>query len=92
MLKGTEKLFPEGYEEFVEDMIEHAEADDLPVTIMLQDIKDFSIKDFEDFFFDFERDTGLELFGSMFMCDDCGRMHLTIEIDDPGKDENTLVQ
>ena len=91
MLAGTKKLFPTDYKKFTEAMIGAAEKDDLPVALQLDDIQDFTLKDIQDMFYEFHRDTSLEITGTLFTCDDCGRLHLLLRVDYP-EEEETIVQ
>ena len=91
MLQGTKKLFPTDYAKFTKAMISAAEDDELPVTLQLDDIKDFTLKDLQDLFLEFHQDTGLDIQGNIFMCNDCGRMHLMLEVDYTDK-EPTMLQ
>ena len=45
MLPGTKKLFPTDYRRFVESMMEAVEKDSLPVTLQLDDLKDYIMGD-----------------------------------------------
>lgn len=92
MLEGTKKLFPTDYEKFKAAMIEAANEDTLPVALQLNEIKNYTLKDFEDTFAEFQRDTGLEITGSFFICQDCGQLHVLIEVDYPEYEEPTLLQ
>ena len=66
MLEGTRKLFREDYEQFKEAMISAANDDELPVCLQLNDIRDFTLMDFQDAFSDFSMETELEMKGSFF--------------------------
>lgn len=90
MLQGTKRLFPTDYGKFVEAMIEAAEEDALPVMLQLEDIKDFTLKDLQDLFYEFNNDTGLYIDGHIFLCEDCGAMHLVLEIDYPEESDTPL--
>jgi len=93
LLNGTKKLFPTDYHIFKEAMIAAAEEDSLPVVLELKDIKNFTLNDFEETFFEFQKDTGLDITGSMAICPDCGRLHVFVEVDYPEEEEeNTLWQ
>ena len=92
LLKGTKKLFPTDFEKFKEAMIEAAEDDSLPVALQLNEIKDFTLKDFEEAFSEFRLETGLDITGSFFCCPDCGRLHVVIEVDYPEEESTTLLQ
>lgn len=92
MLNGTKRLFPTDFVEFKEAMIESAEDGTLPAYLQLDDVRDFTLKDFQDAFYEFERDTGLSIAGSLFMCEECGRLHVMIEVDYPDEEENKLLQ
>lgn len=87
MLEGTKKLFPSDYMDFVETMVDAADSGDLPIGLQLQGSKDFTLNDFQDFFLDFKYDTGLDITGTIFLCPDCGELHLLIEVNYPGEDE-----
>ena len=80
MLEGTKKLFPKDYEQFKEAMISAANDNSLPVSLQLDDIRNYTLKDLQDMFSDFIIDTGLEINGSLFFCHDCGKLHLILEI------------
>ena len=43
-------------------------------------------------FYEFRRDTGLDIYGTLFMCNDCGNMHLLLEVDYPKEDEERILQ
>lgn len=92
MLEGTKKLFPTDYKKFKATMMNAAEAETLPVALQLNEIKDFTLKDFEQAFSEFQRDTGLDIVGSFFLCPDCGQLHVMIEVDYPQYEEPTLLQ
>ena len=92
MLPGTKKLFPTDYEKFKKAMLSAAENDELPVVLQLGDVKDFTLKDFQDTFNDFQRETGLEVTGSMFLCDHCDRLHLNLEFSLPAMNEMIPLQ
>lgn len=87
MLKGTKKLFPTDYRSFTEGMTRAAGAGELPVSLQLNDIRDYTLKDFQDVCIDFNRDTGLELQGTFGYCRRCGKMHLFLHVDWPEKEE-----
>ena len=92
MLQGTKKLFPTDYKKFAEAMIEAAETDQLPISLQLDNASDFMFKDVQDMFRDFQNDTGLDIVGSMFLCEECGRLHLLIHVDYPEEKEETILQ
>ncbi len=92
MLNGTKKLFPTEYQKFKEAMIKAAEDDSLPVMLQLNDVKDYALKDFEEAFFEFNQDTGLDISGMFFLCNDCGRLHVALEVNYPEEEEKTLLQ
>lgn len=92
MLNGTKRLFPTDYEKFKTAMTEAAKEDDLPVALQLQEIKDFTLKDIQEMFYEFHNDTGLDITGSLFLCDDCGKLHLMLEVDYPEAEEGTMIQ
>lgn len=90
LLEGTKRLFPTDYENFVNAMIEAAEEDELPIMLQLDDIKDYTLKDIQDMFFEFKQDTGLDIEGHLFTCEECGRLHLLLEVDYPEEDNLPL--
>lgn len=81
MLEGTKRLFPTDYERFKDAMIEAANNEELPISLQMDEIQNFTLKDFQDTFYEFERDTGLSIIGSLFICPECGRLHVLIEVD-----------
>ena len=91
MLNGTKKFFPHDYDYFVDSMIDAAEEDNLPVGLQLDDIKDFTLKDIQELFYEFKRDTSLDITGHLFTCNECGRLHLLLEVNFPDE-EPTLLQ
>ena len=92
MLEGTRKLFPDDYERFKEAMILAANEDDLPVSLQLNDIRDFTLKDFQDAFSDFNMETGLEMNGSLFFCHDCRKLHLMLEVSRERTEDTRILQ
>ncbi len=48
MMEGTKKLFPKDYEQFKEAMISAANDNSLPVSLQLDDIRDYTLKDLQD--------------------------------------------
>ena len=92
MLAGTKKLFPTDYKDFTEAMIEAAEDDELPVALQLDKLDNITLKDIQDMFYDFTKDTSLNITGALFMCEDCGKLHLLVEVTPPKIDENRILQ
>ena len=92
MLTGTKKLFPTDYKDFTEAMIEAAEEDELPVALQLDNLNDIALKDIQDMFYDFKKDTSLDITGALFICEDCGQLHLLVEITQPKLDKNRILQ
>lgn len=92
MLNGTKKLFPTDYEKFKKAMTAAAEEEELPVALQLDEIKDFTLKDIQEMFYEFHNDTGLDITGTLFLCNDCGRLHLLIEVTYPENNENNIIQ
>ena len=86
MLEGTKKLFPNDYKDFVDAMIEAAEEDELPIMLELKDPERFTWKDFKDMMYEFKRDTSLDITCNFFLCNDCGQMHLFVEVDFPDEE------
>lgn len=91
MLEGTKKLLPTDYKKFTDAMIEAAEGEDLPVVLQLKDINNYTLKDVQDLFYDFRRDTSLDITGNLFICEKCGKLHLQIAVDYL-EEEPTLLQ
>ncbi len=87
MLEGTQKLFPKDYESLKSAMLEAAENGNLPLTLQLTSPTKFNFQNFQDLFMDFEYDTGLIMTGTFFICNDCGELHVMIEVDYPDEDE-----
>ena len=92
MLEGTKKLFPKDYEHFKASMINAADDDELPVTLQLRDIKDFTLKDIQDLFVEFNLETGLEMNGTLFLDDDTGLLQLQMMIDRPENPVKRILQ
>ena len=92
MLEGTKRLFPTDYKAFTEAMVEAANDDDLPVALQLDDLKDYTLKDIQDMFYEFHRDTSLEITGNLFLCKDCGKLHLLVEVNYPDEEEEKILQ
>lgn len=92
MLPGTKKLFPKDYRKFVESMKEAAEKGELLVTLQLDDLKDFTLNDFQDLFIEFQQDTDLDIYGQLHLCEECGRMHLQLTVDHPEEKPKKLLQ
>ena len=92
MLEGTKKLFPTDYDRFKEAMVSAAEANDLPVALQLDDIKDYTLRDYQDLFADFTLETSLEMEGSFFLCRDCGKLHLRLVINCLKREEKHILQ
>ena len=91
MLNGTKKLFPTEYKKFTESMISAAEEGELPVALQLDDIGSVTLKDIQEMFYDFKNDTSLDITGTLFLCNDCGRLHMITEVNYPEK-QNTILQ
>ena len=85
MLAGTRKLFPTDFTRFKTSMLKAAEEGELTVTLQLSDLKDFTLTDLQDLLIEFQLETGLDMKGSLFLSDDDGRMHLTLEVNYPEK-------
>lgn len=92
MLEGTGKLFADDYECFKENMISTANENDLPVILQLNDIRDFTLKDFQDAFYEFGMETGLEMSGTFFFCHNCGKLHLMIEVSRDRMEDERILQ
>ena len=92
MLEGTKKLFPKDYDKLREVMIQAAEQDKLPIALSLEEDKGFTLKDFRDLFYDFKKDTGLQMTATLYSCDVCDELHTIIEIDMPEVINNGMVQ
>ena len=45
MLEGTKKLFPKDYQRFKDAMISAADDNSLPVTLELDEIRDYTLRD-----------------------------------------------
>ena len=92
MLEGTRKLFPKDYEHFKASMINAADDGELPVTLQLSDIRDFTLRDVQDLFVEFNLETSLEMNGMLFLNDDTGLLQLQVQIDRPEKPVKTILQ
>lgn len=93
MLEGTKKFFPTEYDKFKNAMKEAAEKEELPALLQMDDLSNLSLNDLQDLFYEFNYDTGLSIEGHVFTCDECGMLHLMIEINYPEeKEEKRLLQ
>jgi hypothetical protein len=90
MLDGTKKLFPTEYKNFIQAMKSAAEDGNLPVALQLEDVGNVTLKDVEEMFCDFKRDTSLDITGMLFLCNDCGRLHMITEVTYPEKKPTIL--
>ena len=92
MLEGTKRLLPNEYEKFKASMISAADDGELPVTLKLRDIKDFTLKDVQDLFVEFSLETGLEMNGFLSLDDSTGLLQLQVQVDRPENPGNTYLQ
>ena len=92
MLEGTKRLLPNEYEKFKVSMISAADDGELPVTLQLSDIKDFTLKDVQDLFVEFSLETGLEMIGLLSLDDSTGMLKLQVQVDRPENPGNTYLQ
>ena len=92
MLEGTKRLMPNEYEKFKVSMISAADDGELPVTLQLSDIKDFTLKDVQDLFVEFSLETGLEMIGLLSLDDSTGMLKLQVQVDRPENPGNTYLQ
>ena len=91
MLNGTRKLLGDEYPDFVETMINAAEDDELPIALHINESVDITTNDLYDLMYEFHRDTGLDMVTTLFICNDCGRLHAVVEVN-YSDDENTMIQ
>jgi hypothetical protein len=75
-------------------MLSAAENEDLPATLQLDELGDFTLKDFQDMFSDFISDTGLDIEGHLYFCPECNKLHLVVSVDNPDADQyvETILQ
>ena len=92
MREGTKRLFTKDYDKFKESMIEAANENNLPISLQLDDVGDYTLKDLQDAFDDFNMDTSLELTGHLYFCQKCKKLHLIIDVDRLGIEETHLLQ
>lgn len=78
---GTRKLMGNNYIPFCASMCQSAEFDALPQFIELKDTKMILCQDIADLCQQFEEDTGLEMTGNFYYCDDCEALHVILKID-----------
>ena len=91
MLPGTRKMFGRDYEEFKKAIVEAAEFDALPVAMQVNDAAKHTMRDLQEVFYDVVNDTGLIMTGNLFLCPDCKRLHLLLEINMPEEDEKHIL-
>ena len=92
MLEGTKRLMPSVYEKFKASMLSAADDGELPVTLQLRDIRDFTLKDVQDLFVEFSLETGLEMIGLLSLDDSTGMLKLQVQVDRPENPGNTYLQ
>ena len=92
MLEGTRKLFPNDYEQFKASVINAADDGALPITLQLSNIKDFTLKDIQDLFVQFNLETGLVMDGMLYLNDDTGLLQLQVVIDRPENPVKRILQ
>ena len=92
MLEGTKRLLPNEYERFKASMLSAAAEGQLPVTLQLNGIKDFTLKDIQDLFVEFNLETGLQMAGMLFLDDDTGLLQLQVQVDRPESTGKTYLQ
>jgi hypothetical protein len=92
MLEGTKRLMPSVYEKFKASMLSAADDGELPVTLQLRDIRDFTLKDVQDLFVEFSLETGLEMNGFLSLEDGTGMLLLQVQVDRPENPGNTYLQ
>ena len=83
---------PSVYEKFKASMLSAADDGELPVTLQLRDIRDFTLKDVQDLFVEFSLETGLEMNGFLSLEDGTGMLQLQVQVDRPENPGNTYLQ
>ena len=73
-------------------MLKAADEGELPLTLQLSDLKDLTLTDLQDLLVEFQLETGLDMKGSLFLSDDDGRMHLTLEVNYPEETKKIPLQ
>lgn len=91
MLTGTKKFFPNDYEGFKEAMLQAAEEGHLPATCRIEDVSGYELSDFRDLMYEVYRDTGLGVDICLTFCQQCGCMHMRIEVYIPDKQETNRI-
>ena len=87
LLKGTEKLFGNNYNEFCRDLLLSAEYDEMPVVFQLNNTFGITFQDICDLYRDVKKDTNFELTANIFMCHECNQLHLEITVDYSDREE-----
>ena len=83
-------MFGETYITLCEQSLEAAEDETLPMNLKLEETFGLTFQDISDLFHDFINDTGLDITGDFYMCDECNKLHLNLRIDYPEDDEPLL--
>lgn len=61
--------------------------DALPFVLNREDPMELSLFDIKDFIERFKKDTELDVTVQLYMCDECGQLHMTIVIDEKESEE-----
>ena len=88
MKHKAEPFFGDKYDQFVKYVYDFAEHDKLPMILNIEDTKGISLKDIGDFMQMFEQDTCFKTEVHAYICEECGKMHLDIEVWMPEEDES----
>ena len=91
MLNGTKRLFPNDYQDFKKAMLEAEHDNELPIVLELTNIRDFTLKDLEDTFIEFNMDTDLAMEGGFFISPKTGKLCLMVKVDRPKHKEKRVL-
>ena len=94
MLNGTRKVCAGDYEDFKASTLKMLENGMLPIGVIMEDVRDCTLRDFQDFLTDFHMDTGLELTGRFLLDHASGNLTVILEINrmKPDNGEKNLIQ
>lgn len=79
-MKRRNNIAGDDYEDFLQTIYELAEQDELPALFTINEIKSISVKDLTDLMEDIRRDSCFEMEASLYLCPDCGKPHINLEV------------
>ena len=78
---SVRRVFGVDYETFCAKVKQAAEFDALPFTVEMRYIPTLTLEDLNATCHFFQQDTGYDLTGNFYYCEECGKMHLFLTAD-----------